>query len=88
MWLEMRAAQLAAMLAELTPEQLGQLQFIVAQVKDPQGMRTFQIPKSGLMSVDDFPYFMCLYFEDQGIGDVPNVFDMRDENLVVLTFFI
>jgi hypothetical protein len=80
-----RAQELADMLASLSPEQLGQLQFIVGQVNDPQGLRVFQIPKSGVMDTYQFPYFMSLYFEQQGIT-MFYLFDMREPDFIVLSF--
>lgn len=83
------AQKLADDLAALSDEQRGQLQFLVDQVKDPDGMREFQIPKQGIMgSADEFPTFMCLYLSSQGLGDIPNLFDMRDPDYVILKFFI
>jgi hypothetical protein len=74
------------MLSQLTEEQLGQLQFLVAQVKDPQGLRTFVIPKINLMSSEDFPFFMTRYLYDQEVYNYV-VFDMTDPDYVTINFY-
>lgn len=52
-------------LNSLDATQAGILQGMKTTILDPQGQRSFLIPKSGLMDQDNFPLFMCWYLENQ-----------------------
>lgn len=70
----------------LDPIQKGQLQYLIDEVQNPAGMRDFTIPRSGLMDSYQFPYFMALFLEWQGIELQP-VFDMRQADVVTVHFY-
>jgi hypothetical protein len=74
------------MLSQLNEEQLGHMQFMVDQVKDPEGMRTFVIPKINLMSSEDFPFFMTRYLYDQEVYNYA-VYDLTDPDYVTINFY-
>ena len=71
---------------ELDDIQKGQLQYLINQVKEPSGMRSFVIPRSGLMDSYKFPYFMSLFLEWESVELQP-VFDMRNTDVVLIDFY-
>lgn len=83
-------AQMLAQLALLGPEYKANLDYMVAQILDPNGLKTFSFPRANVMDDNTFALFLTWYLQDNGVTFPPYLplIDLSGDPVVITIIVI